>query len=225
MCRNNPQLTLANHLCCLTSLAPELEPTRLCSSLMSNLRIADLHRLDAISIRKPPRDTVTHLVTGLDSGKVTSFFRTFANVAFRLGPLKGVVANYTSSASRRNAMGATYNHLVDEDTKRPPVDSGSMSAALDHLWRDIFYDPSTSFFEPTAGNTPSVPTNEFVRKSAMHDRVSTRNIYIPTVRPIHPDLIGQLTPLEPLCFIPAGAPPGSPDCLDRSKSDNMICPL
>jgi len=35
----------------------------------------------------------THLVTGVESGNMTSFFSTFANVAFRLGPLNGVVAN------------------------------------------------------------------------------------------------------------------------------------
>ena len=101
MCLSNPQLTLANHLCCLTSLAPELDPTRLCSSLMSNLRIADLHRLNGISVQEEAHYELTHLVTGLVSGNVTSFFSTFANVAFRLGPLNGVVANYTLSASRR----------------------------------------------------------------------------------------------------------------------------
>ena len=45
MCRNNPQLTDANHLCAFTSLAPEFDPSRLCSSLINNFLIADLHRL------------------------------------------------------------------------------------------------------------------------------------------------------------------------------------
>lgn len=35
----------------------------------------------------------TYLETGTDSGKRTSFFMTFANVAFLFGPLNGVVAN------------------------------------------------------------------------------------------------------------------------------------
>jgi hypothetical protein len=35
----------ANHLCCLTSDAPDDEPSRLCSSLTNSLRIADLHIL------------------------------------------------------------------------------------------------------------------------------------------------------------------------------------
>jgi len=78
MWRSRPQLTLWNHLCCFTSLAPELDPSRLCSSLMSSFLIADLHRL----------------VVGVLSENSTSFLRTFANVAFRFGPLNGVVANW-----------------------------------------------------------------------------------------------------------------------------------
>lgn len=45
MCRSNPQLILLNHLCCLTSLAPELDPSRRCSSLINSLRMADLQKL------------------------------------------------------------------------------------------------------------------------------------------------------------------------------------
>ena len=55
----------------------------------------------------------------------------------------------------------------------------------------------------------SVPTKEFVRKLAMQDFVS---------------IVGRdvgVAPLRPTIMV--GAPPG-PDCLDRSKSDNMICP-
>lgn len=55
----------------------------------------------------------------------------------------------------------------------------------------------------------SVPTNEFVRKSAIHDFVS---------------IVGKddgPLPLRPKIMV--GAPPG-PDCLDRSKSDNMMWP-
>lgn len=74
----SPQLIVANHLCCLTSLAPLVEPIRLFSSLISNLRMQDL-QFDE---------------TGVDSGNRTSFFITLANVALRLGPLNGVVANY-----------------------------------------------------------------------------------------------------------------------------------
>lgn len=55
----------------------------------------------------------------------------------------------------------------------------------------------------------SVPTKEFVRKLAMQDFVS---------------IVGRdvgVAPLRPTIMV--GAPPG-PDCFDRSKSDNMICP-
>lgn len=114
MCRSNPQLTVANHLWALTSLAPELDPRRLCSSLMSNFRMADLHRLNgdvsrpsskgwilAIPSIKHDETRPTYLVTGVASVNKTSFLRTLANVAFRLGPLKGVVANCAGSAHHR----------------------------------------------------------------------------------------------------------------------------
>ena len=55
----------------------------------------------------------------------------------------------------------------------------------------------------------SVPTNEFVRKLAIHDFVS---------------IVGsECCEAPPLETIMVGAPPGS-DCLDKSKSDNIICP-
>jgi hypothetical protein len=49
----------ANHLCCLTSDAPDDEPSRLCSSLTNSLRIADLHilqgeRRSAGGFHQPP---------------------------------------------------------------------------------------------------------------------------------------------------------------------------
>ncbi len=67
MCRSNPQLTLANHLSCLTSLAPELEPSRLCSSLIRSFLIAALHRLTRVSV-EPDVQSRSHLVTGVVSG-------------------------------------------------------------------------------------------------------------------------------------------------------------
>ena len=51
MCRSKPQLTLANHLTCLTSLAPEPDPSRLCSSFIKSFRIADLHKLHDVRVR------------------------------------------------------------------------------------------------------------------------------------------------------------------------------
>lgn len=55
----------------------------------------------------------------------------------------------------------------------------------------------------------SVPTKEFVRKSAIHDLVSMVGSELEDV------------PLRPTIMV--GAPPG-PDCFDRSKSDNMMWP-
>lgn len=86
---------LLNHLCCLTSLAPELDPSRRCSSLINSLRMADLQKLtgELGPQMSPTKKLVAHLVTGAESGKVTSFLSTLAKVAFRFGPLNGVVAN------------------------------------------------------------------------------------------------------------------------------------
>src|SRR3954451_6626416 len=55
----------------------------------------------------------------------------------------------------------------------------------------------------------SVPTNEFVRKLFMQDFVSIVGSEL-TFAPFRPRII-------------VGFPPGS-DCLERSKSDNMMCP-
>jgi hypothetical protein len=61
---------------------------------MSSFRIADLHMLRRSTAMRRSQPRATHLVTGVDSGNSTSFFNTFANVALRLGPLNGVVANW-----------------------------------------------------------------------------------------------------------------------------------
>lgn len=45
MFRKRPQLIALNHLCALTSLAPDCEPSRRFSSLHSSLRMADLQLL------------------------------------------------------------------------------------------------------------------------------------------------------------------------------------
>jgi hypothetical protein len=126
MFRSSPQDMLANHLCCLTSLAPELDPNRLCSSLINSFLMADLHKLE----------------TGIFSGKCTSTLSTLANVALRLGPLKGVVANYiTRYVNPRcptcDTDETTHNHLVHQDTQSPPVDSARVTIALNDLWGDV----------------------------------------------------------------------------------------
>lgn len=126
ICLNNPQLTLANHLWFFTSLAPEFDPIRLCSSLINNFRIDDLHRL----------------VTGVLSGYVTSFFSTLAKVAFLFGPLNGVVANLHSARFMLEQTKSTYNHLVYQNTQGPPIHGGSVATALNHLWRDILLCPN-----------------------------------------------------------------------------------
>lgn len=82
------------------------------------------------------------------SGKPTSCLRTLAKVPLRLGPLKGVVANWMKEQEEERTghpmLGGmwpggkvTHDHLVDEDPERPPVDRGRVTCALDHLGRDI----------------------------------------------------------------------------------------
>lgn len=70
--------------------------------------------------------------------------------------------------------------------------------------------PKPSPSEQRAPNSPSVPTNEFVLKSAMQLLVSTSG-----------------TPFGVMSLIAAGAPPfpfGS-DCFERSKSESMMWPV
>lgn len=134
---------------------------------------------------------------------MTSCLSTFAKVAVRLGPLKGVVANCHAKEVTRVRTG------------RP---DGSTSA-FDHKLTIISYTRIPSVHQSTADVWPfplmtsgaiysSVPTNELVRKSAMHDLVST-----------------SITPFWPLLErTTVGAPAGPVLCFERSKSDNMICP-
>lgn len=147
----------------------------------------------------------------------------------------------------RGDGGSTDDHFVNEDPKRPPIHRGCMARPFDHFRSDVLCFPTKTkiiSLRPTelrkGGGTqkkedePSVPTNEFVRKSAMHDRVSTIGIYIPP--PSQPHSTGvtpktrrgrkqcERTPVDALVRISAGAPPGSPDCFERSKSESMIWP-
>lgn len=64
-----------NHLWCLTSLAPDWHPRRLCSFLVSSLRTQDLPSVETAGV----------------SGKAGSCRRTLEKVAFLEEPLKGVV--------------------------------------------------------------------------------------------------------------------------------------
>jgi hypothetical protein len=142
MCRSKPQLTVANHLCCLTSLAPEPDPSRLCSSLIRSLRMADLHMLGDSqpisqyhkgSIADPPRH-------GRRLGECNIVLENVGKrrVAVRtLEWRRRELMQPSDTCSRLKDAGSTYDHLVHQDTKRPPVDRRGMSAPLDHLGRNI----------------------------------------------------------------------------------------
>lgn len=81
---------------------------------------------------------LTHLVTGTESGKVTSCLSTLANVAFLSAPLKGVVANWGASAKDMTGEMAAHDHLIDQNSQSPPIDSHSMTVAFDDLGRNVF---------------------------------------------------------------------------------------
>lgn len=89
----------------------------------------------------------TYLVTGVISGNEGSCLRTLAKVAFRLFPLKGVVANWIwrdhqSTGSLLPPDIRTNNHLVDKNTESPPVDGRSMTTSLDDFWSDVLFSPN-----------------------------------------------------------------------------------
>jgi len=184
MCRINAHCVVRKNGCVLMSDAPARAPRRRFSSLMSSLRISDLHRLLSISLR-PCRSRQTGDMTYFDicgdpecSGNGTSSLKIFAKVALRFLPLKGVVPyniSYTNMPRVHQSTALVW--------PQPLITSGAIYS--------------------------SVPTNEFVRKLFMHDLVSTwpGEFALPPFRP----------------RIIVGFPPGS-DCLERSKSDNIMWP-
>ena len=76
MCRSRPQDMEESQRCCFTSLAPNVLPSRRCSSLTSSflMNVLPFDEMDCPSL------------------KDTSRRRTLEKVALRVAPLKGVVA-------------------------------------------------------------------------------------------------------------------------------------
>jgi hypothetical protein len=113
--------------------------------------------------------SATHLVTGIESGKSTSFFSTFAKVAFLFGPLKGVVANYLFSLTVRTRC--TYNtQTSNRPSERLTIISYTRIPKVHQSTAEVCPHPLIT----SGAMYSSVPTNELVRKSAIHERVSTR---------------------------------------------------
>ena len=118
-----------------------------------------------------------------ESLKCTGIFKMFENVSSRVPPLNGVVAYCEKgkiSVQSGPRIGCTDDHLVDQDTQSPPIHGRGMPVRIDDLGRDVFYQ-SGRFQRRVAWkwkecHKPSVPTNEFVLKSAVQDRVSIKGI-------------------------------------------------
>ena len=156
-----------------------------------------------------------------------------SKVSLRFSPLKGVVAycrvgqHMVSIHSGTFSPRWTYDHLVNQDSEGPPIHGGRVPRRLYHLRRYVLcamddVNSGLPYSTRRRGTVPSVPTNEFVRKSAVHDRVSIKGIYT---------LISVVLRSMWICHTPfstwwivAGRPPGSPDCFARSKSDSIMCP-
>ena len=130
-----------------------------------------------------------------------------------------------SLAHTSNRLLGTYDHLINKDTKRPPVHRCRVALRCDDFRCNVLCNQSDN--RPSnrnlgEGARPSVPTNEFVRKLAVHVIVST-NGTCKILRKQETISHSKLTPLCSECTI-VGIPLGSFDCFARSKSDNMMCP-
>ena len=77
-----------------------------------------------------------------------------------------------------NSLLGTYDHLINKDTKRPPVHRCRVALRCDDFRCNVLCNQSDN--RPSnrnlRGPRPSVPTNEFVRKFAVHVIVSTNGI-------------------------------------------------
>jgi hypothetical protein len=179
----------------------------------------------------PPHTTKTLLNTHCDtlgmSLKCTGLSRILANVSLRSGPLNGVVAYYFLYVIIHSHERApyTYNHFINKDPEGPPVHRRCVSLCCDYFRSDVFCAAvSSSPPRHVPLYLPSVPTNEFVRKFAVHDMVSTsgtcrqtRGQYIrPCTRPRRTPFVSD--------WIMTGMLPGSFDCFARSKSESIMWP-
>ena len=110
----------------------------------------------------------------------------FENVSSRVPPLNGVVAYCprgkisVSPVPPDNKISHTDDHLIDQDTQCPPIHGRGVPMCVDDLGRDVFYRPGRFqcwvVRKWKVCHKPSVPTNEFVLKSAVQDRVSIKGI-------------------------------------------------
>jgi len=192
--RSKPQFILENHLCCFTSLAPLLLPNLVHSFLSSNRVMQSFPALHSFLLdlggnsAATKNRNYTYRDTLGESRKCTGSSRMLSNVSFRSWPLNGVVAYYRHPPkpylARRLMCGCavgTHHHLVNENSQCPPVHGSGMAFRTNHLWRNIFCpkDHQTSIHcQPRLPPLPSVPTNELVRKCAVHDIVSTNGTWI-----------------------------------------------
>ena len=98
--------------------------------------------------KKQSRERVTHGEVLGESLKCTGIFKMLENVSSRVPPLNGVVAycrevnpSSRQPGPRKGKIGNTDDHLVDQDTQRPPIHGRCVPMCVDHLGGDVFYRP------------------------------------------------------------------------------------
>ena len=171
VCRSRPQCTLPNHRCCFTSLAPVPLPSR-CRSLFSSSR--EMISLHALRTSAPPPHRARHSPRHPRALREPDALP--HHVAERLVACRALERRRRELRARQRRPRTphrAHNHLVHQYPQRPPVHRRRVSVVLDHLGRDVFCTPSAP--RPSAARTrsPSVPTNELVRKLPVHVLVST----------------------------------------------------
>lgn len=124
MCRSSAQDVVRKKGWVFTSEAPAREPRRRSSSLIRSLRMSDLQRLQlSAGNLQSERGGL------LGDRRCPGTFWEWYVVAKNVGKSRIAVLAFE--------WGCTVEHLVDQDTKRPPIDGAGVTAALDDLGRDV----------------------------------------------------------------------------------------
>lgn len=161
------------------------------TSPLTGIKVADVETNCGPEPRNPSkkrvREHATHGVVLGESLKCTDIFMMFENVSSRVPPLNGVVAycwrvkfSSPSLRSTQDQNRTTDDHLVNQDTQRPPIHGRGVPMCIDDLGCDVFCQVGQLnrcvAWKWKVSYKPSVPTNELVLKSAVQDRVSIKGI-------------------------------------------------
>ena len=140
---------------------------------------------------------------------------------------------------RREESSSTHDHLVNQDTERPPIHSRRVTSSLDDFGSDVLCgrrridasglshrrgieedEKRRRTFSPDEGVCPEV-SDARTSIDDGHLRGKKKG-QVRRGRRKRSRKRRERTPVDALVRIRAGAPPGSPDCLERSKSESMM---